>query len=59
MKKKGAPKSMIKHEMAEAGMKKRGKAYSAGGYTRAADGVAKKGKTRGTMVKMMGGGKAC
>ena len=59
MKKKGAPKSMIKHEMAEAGMKKGGKAYSSGGYTRAADGVAKKGKTRGTMVKMMGGGKAC
>jgi hypothetical protein len=59
MKKKGAPKSMIKHEMAEAGMKKGGKAYSAGGYTRSADGVAKKGKTRGTMVKMMGGGKAC
>ena len=30
---------------------------SAGGYTRAADGVASKGKTKGTMVKMMGGGK--
>ena len=61
MKKKGAPKSMIKHEMAEAGMKHGGKAkkMSAGGYTRSADGVAKKGKTRGTMVKMMGGGKAC
>ena len=59
MKKKGAPKSMIKHEMAEAGMKSGGKAYSAGGYTRSADGVAKKGKTRGTIVKMMGGGKAC
>ena len=60
MKKKGAPKSMVKHEAAEmATMKKGGKAYSAGGYTRSADGVAKKGKTRGTMVKMMGGGKAC
>jgi hypothetical protein len=61
MKKKGAPKSMIKHEMAEAGMKHGGKAkkMSAGGYTRSADGVAKKGKTRGTMVKMMGGGRAC
>ena len=57
MKKKGAPKSMIKHEMAEAkGMKKGGKAYSAGGYTRAADGIAKKGKTKGTQVKMMRGG---
>ena len=59
MQKKGAPKSMIKHEMAEAGMKGGGKAYSAGGYTRAADGVAKKGKTKGKMVKMMGGGRAC
>ena len=58
MKKAGAPKSMIKHEMAEAkGMKKGGKAYSSGGYTRAADGVAKKGKTKGTMVKMAYGGK--
>jgi len=61
MKKKGAPKAMVKHEMAEMGMKHGGKAkkMSAGGYTRAADGVAKKGKTRGTMVKMMGGGRAC
>jgi len=58
MKKKGAPKSMIKHEMTEAkGMKKGGKAYSAGGYTRAADGVAKKGKTKGMQVKMAYGGK--
>lgn len=99
MKKKGAPKSMIKHEMAEMkGMKKGGyagggmpmvekdgkkvpafaadgvgkmkhggmakkmmgggmmKGYSAGGYTRAADGIAKKGKTKGTQVKMMRGG---
>ena len=67
MKKKGAPKSMVKHEMAEMkGMKKGGPAkkmmgggmaYSAGGYTRAADGIAKKGKTKGTQVRMMGGGK--
>jgi hypothetical protein len=58
MKKKGAPKSMVKHEMAEMkGMKKGGKAYSSGGYTRAADGIAKKGKTKGTQVRMMGGGK--
>ena len=57
MKKKGAPKAMVRHEMAEMGMKKGGKAYSAGGYTRAADGIAKKGKTKGTQVKMMGGGK--
>ena len=61
MKKKGAPKSMIKHEMAEAkGMKKGGKAYAAGGLAaghKAADGVAKKGKTKATQVRMMGGGK--
>jgi hypothetical protein len=31
---------------------------SAGGYTKAADGCATKGKTKGTMIKMMGGG-AC
>ena len=66
MKKKGAPKAMIKHEMAEAGMKKGdaakkmmggGKAYSAGGYTKAADGIAKKGKTQAKQVKMAYGGK--
>ena len=56
MKKKGAPKSMIKHEMKEAGVKK---AKSGGLMTghKAADGIAKKGKTKGKMVKMMGGGK--
>jgi hypothetical protein len=69
MKKKGAPKSMIKHEMAEAGMKKGGvakkmmgggKAYASGGLAaghKAADGIAKKGKTKGMQVRMMGGGK--
>ena len=62
MKKKGAPKSMIKHEMAEAGMKKGGyaKKMASGGLAaghKAADGIAKKGKTRGMQVKMMGGGK--
>jgi hypothetical protein len=59
MKKKGAPKSMIKHEMAEAGMKKGGKAYAKGGLAaghKSADGIAKKGKTRGMEVKMMRGG---
>ena len=77
MKKAGAPKSMIKHEMAEAsGYKKGGVATSlkahasmpaskahaglkGGGYVKAADGVASKGKTKPTMVKMMRGGKAC
>lgn len=99
MKKKAAPKSMVKHEMAKMkGMKKGGyagggmpmvekdgkkvpafaadgvgkmkhggmakkmmgggMAYSSGGYTRAANGVAKKGKTKGAQVKMMRGG-AC
>jgi hypothetical protein len=53
MKKKGAPKSMIKHEEAEAGMKKGGMAkYARGG------GVEIKGKTKGAMVKMAMGG-AC
>jgi len=97
MKKAGAPKSMIKHEMAEAkGMKKGGMAhedvkmdkkmmqkavnkhegrlhkgaamtklnmggmaYAKGGYTKAADGVATKGKTKGTQIKMNKGGMAC
>jgi len=44
MKKKGAPKSMVKHEMGEA------KKMACGG------GVEKKGKTKGTMVKMAKGG---
>lgn len=54
MKKKGASKSMIKHEMEEAGMKKGGKVakYARGG------GIETKGKTKGTMVKMAMGG-AC
>lgn len=67
MEKKGAPKSMIKHEKAEmAGMKKGGMAkYAKGGMTASKmgavktaapsrDGVASKGKTKGTMVKMAG-----
>ena len=59
MKKAGAPKSMIKHEMKEAGMKK----MASGGITKAKmgavptaapsrDGLATKGKTKGTQVKM-------
>ena len=47
MKKKGAPKSMIKHEEKEA------KGYAKGG------GIESKGKTKGKMVKMAYGGKAC
>ena len=62
MKKKGAPASMIKHEKAEMGMKKGGKAkaYASGGLAaghKAADGIAKKGKTKAMQVKMAGGGK--
>ena len=60
MKKKGAPASMVKHEMAEMkGMKKGGKAYASGGLSaghKSADGIAKKGKTKGMQVKMMKGG---
>ena len=56
MKKKGAPKSMVKHEMAEMGMKKGGSVKS-GSASKRADGVASKGKTKGTMIKMAGGGK--
>ena len=66
MKKKGAPASMIKHEMKEAGMKKMAKggmtASKMGAVKTAApsrDGVAVKGKTKGKMVKMNMGGKAC
>ena len=61
MKKAGAPKSMIKHEKAEAGMKHGGKVKKmAGGGLAAghktADGVAKKGKTKGKQVAMRKGG---
>jgi hypothetical protein len=80
MKKKGAPKSMVKHEEAEmAGMKKGGMAkYAKGGMVAPSkmgavktaapsrDGVATKGKTKGTQIKMAGatkgmkgGGRAC
>lgn len=106
MKKKGAPKSMVKHEMSEMmGMRKGGmaktkkmamggyaeggmpmvekdgkkipafaadgkgkmakggmacapkKKMASGGYTRAADGIASKGKTKAKQVKMAYGGK--
>lgn len=70
MKQKGAPKSMVKHEEAEMGMKKGGKVkkYAAGGLSaghKSADGIASKGKTKGKqiamrkggMTKMMSGGK--
>ena len=54
MKKKGAPKSMIKHEMAEA----KGKPFKSGGSASSrADGIAKQGKTKGSMIAMKNGGK--
>ena len=56
MKKKGAPKSMIRHEEKEAGMKKMAKGGMTGSYRKAADGIASKGKTKGKMVKMRMGG---
>jgi hypothetical protein len=71
MKKKGAPKAMVKHEMAEAKMANGGITKAKMGAVKTAspsrDGVAAKGKTKGTMVKMgaakpLGmkrGGKAC
>ena len=61
MKKKGAPKSMIKHEMAEAKMAKGGMTKMGAVKTAAPskDGVASKGKTKGKMVKMARGGRYC
>jgi hypothetical protein len=49
MKKKGAPKAMVKHEMKEAAMKKGGSVYR-----RAADGITQRGKTKGQMLKKGG-----
>jgi hypothetical protein len=62
MKKKGAPKSMVKHEMAEAGMKYGGKVkkMAGGGLAaghKSADGVATKGKTKAKQIVMAGSGK--
>ena len=87
MKKAGAPKSMIKHEKSEMGMKKMAsggmtaalakhagkpasKAHAGlkdGGMTKMGsvktsskpDGVVVKGKTKGAMIKMKSGGRAC
>ncbi len=56
MKKAGAPKSMIKHEMKEAKMANGGITKAKMGAVKTAapsrDGLATKGKTKGTMVKM-------
>ena len=58
MKKKGAPKSMVTHEMKEAGMKKMKSGGLAAGH-KSADGIAKKGKTRALQPKMMKKGGSC
>ena len=63
MKKKGAPKSMVKHEAAEMGAMKKGgkvKKMASGGLAaghKSADGVATKGKTKAKQVKMAGSSK--
>jgi hypothetical protein len=60
MKKAGVPKKIVKEEAKEAGMKMaRGgktKMMASGGFTRAADGVAQKGKTKAKQIKMNKGG---
>ncbi len=59
MQKKGAPKSMIKHEKAEYGMAKGGMTKMGAVRTAAPskDGIAAKGKTKGKMITMKRGGK--
>ena len=65
MKKAGAPKSMIKHEKAEAGMKKGGMPMKMKDgkkvpiFMAKGGGVEAKGKTKGKMIKMKSGGMAC
>lgn len=56
MKKAGVPKNIVKEEMAEAGMKKGGKVkcMAKGGFTRVADGIASKGKTKAKQITMKG-----
>mgnify|MGYP003347025200 CR=1 FL=1 len=64
MEKKGAPKSMIKHEKAEYGMKKGGatkkmaKGGAVGPFKKVADGIAERGKTRAQQMCMGGKAKA-
>lgn len=62
MKAKGAPKSMIKHEMAEAGMKRGGSvAPSKMGKVKTAapsrDGAVRQAHTKGKVIKMAGSSK--
>lgn len=57
MKKKGAPKSMVKHEEAEMKGMKFAKGGGIGSASKRADGIAKKGRTSTKMVAMKKGGK--
>ena len=53
-----SPQQYAKGEKSEDKMKKSGPMkFSAGGYTRAADGIAQRGKTKAAQPKMAGGGK--
>ena len=52
-KKAGAKSEMPMKKMAKGGM------AGGGSASKRADGVASKGKTKGTMIGMKGGGKAC
>jgi hypothetical protein len=61
MKKKGAPASMMKHEKAEAGMKKGGMPMKGGKPAFMAKfakggGIESRGKTKGTIIRMAAGG---
>ena len=59
MEKYGSKAAMMKHEKAEAGYK-RGGSVGMGSVRTAApsrDGIASKGKTKGTQIKMKSGGK--
>jgi hypothetical protein len=49
------------YDKSQMGMKRGGgvKKMAGGGYTRAADGIAQRGKTRGTQIVMKKGGKVC
>ena len=56
---KGEPMTKLAHGGMAKKMNMGGMAYAKGGFTKAADGVASKGKTKGKMIKMNTGGRAC
>jgi hypothetical protein len=58
--KEGSKAEMAMDKKQMMGMKKGGMTKMAsGGFTRSADGIAQKGKTQATQIKMAKGGKAC